>query len=315
MDLHQRSFRAIGCAHTVIATEGAAIEAAAMIAEALLRDLDLAASRFRADSEVSRLADRARLEDLDAVVSPLLGSCLVAALHAAAITDGLVDPTVGAALVAAGYDKDLDLVRGRGDVSDACGQTAPSPDARVPGWQSVRYDPTTRVVSVRRGTLLDLGASAKAHAADLIAARLAAELPGGFLVNLGGDIAVSGLLPAQGWDIGVEDECGEVAQVVVSTGQAITSSSTRLRTWIRDGELRHHIIDPRTGRSTDPVWAQVSCAGATAVEANAASTAALVLGRDAPAWLEAHGIPARLEPPTGPTVTTTGWPSQQGMAA
>jgi len=104
-----------------------------------------------------------------------------------------------------------------------------------------------------------------------------------------------------------------VTQVVVSTGQAITSSSTRLRTWIRDGEQRHHIVDPRTGRSPDPVWTQVSCAGATAVEANAASTAALVLGRDAPA-LEAHGIPARLEPPAGPTVTTTGWPSQPGTA-
>ena len=95
MDLHQRTFRAIGCTHTVIATDGAAIRAAAGTAEVLLRELDLAASRFRADSEVSRLAQRARLGDVDAVVSVLLGSCLVAALHAAAITDGLVDPTVG----------------------------------------------------------------------------------------------------------------------------------------------------------------------------------------------------------------------------
>lgn len=177
MDLHQRTFRAIGCTHTVIATDGAAIRAAAGTAEVLLRELDLAASRFRADSEVSRLAQRARLGDVEAVVSVLLGSCLVAALHAAAITDGLVDPTVGGALVAAGYDEDLDLVRGRGAVAGTPGMAAP--DARVPGWQSVGYDPATRVVSVRRGTLLDLVASAKAHAADLIAARLADELPGG----------------------------------------------------------------------------------------------------------------------------------------
>ena len=167
-----------------------------------------------------------------------------------------------------------------------------------------------------RGCLLDLGASAKAHAADVVADRLAAHLPGGFLVNLGGDIALSGDTPLDGWSIAVErpdapdGHVGPPRQVVVlASGQAIATSSTRLRTWPgADGEARHHIVDPRTGRTAPAHWAQVTCVAATALEANAASTAAVVLGADAPDWLTAHGIPARLERVDGSVVHTPGWP-------
>ena len=85
------------------------------------------------------------------------------------------------------------------------------------------YDARTRVLTVPSGSLLDLGATGKAFAADVIAARLAQQLPGGFLVNLGGDIAVSGELPGDGWEIGVEDHHGVTRQVVVSRGQAVAT--------------------------------------------------------------------------------------------
>jgi thiamine biosynthesis lipoprotein len=163
--------------------------------------------------------------------------------------------------------------------------------------------------------VLDLGATAKAYAADLIATRLARELNGGFLVNLGGDIAVSGLLPIGGWHIGVEDESGVVRQVVVGTGQAVATSSTRRRTWTAGVERRHHIVDPRTGATAADLWSQVTCAGITAVEANAGSTAAIGLGADAPEWLTGHGIPARLDGAAGRTVTTPGWPHPERRAA
>ena len=163
--------------------------------------------------------------------------------------------------------------------------------------------------------MLDLGATAKAYAADLIAARLARQLRGGFLVNLGGDIAVSGLLPVGGWDIGVEDEHGVVRQVVVSTGQAVATSSTHHRTWTSAGEKRHHIVDPRTGRTASVAWAQVTCAGVSAVEANAASAAAIILGPAAPKWLAGQGIPARLDSDIGRPVVTPGWPSRERQAA
>jgi thiamine biosynthesis lipoprotein len=126
---------------------------------------------------------------------------------------------------------------------------------------------------------------------------------------------VSGLLPVGGWDIGVEDENGVVRQVVVSSGQAVATSSTRRRAWIADGEQRHHIVDPRTGRTASSRWSQVTCAGVSALEANAASTAAVVLGDEAPEWLEGHGIPARLDGDPGRTVVTPGWPTPERRAA
>jgi thiamine biosynthesis lipoprotein len=181
--------------------------------------------------------------------------------------------------------------------------------AAVPGWRAVHFSSATRRVTVPRGTLLDLGATAKAYAADTLAARLSAQLPGGFLVDLGGDVAVGGEGPVSGWQIGVEDAAQRVLQVVASTGQAIATSSTRHRRWASTGGERHHIIDPRTGLTATTTWAQVTCAAATAAEANALATAAVVLGRSAPAWLEAQGVPARLDALDGTTVTTPGWPA------
>jgi thiamine biosynthesis lipoprotein len=237
-------------------------------------------------------------------VSPVFAASLAAALRSARLTDGLVDLTVGAAVVASGYDADLAVVSARNDSARDIDEHAP-----VPGWRSVDLDESLRRVRVPAGTVLDLGASAKAWAADAIAARLAESLEGGFLVNLGGDLAVSGELPEGGWQVAVEGTAGEVRQVVASHGQAFATSSTGRRTWTRDGRARHHIVDPRTGLTAPAVWEQVTCAGATAVEANAASTAAVVLGPEAPAWLAARGIPARLDPAGGGAVVATpGWP-------
>jgi thiamine biosynthesis lipoprotein len=185
----------------------------------------------------------------------------------------------------------------------------------VPRWHTVHLNVSARRVSVAPGTLLDLGATAKAYAADSVAALLAGALPGGFAVNLGGDVAVAGDLPAGGWAIGIEDASGKTRQVVTSTGQAIATSSTQLRVWDTDDGPRHHIVDPRTGHVAPVVWSQVSCAAATCLEANAASTAAVVLGADAPEWLTRQGVPARLETVDGRVVVTPGWPDASRSAA
>ena len=304
------SFRAIGTTHRVLATDPTALHTATAIALAHLAELDRAASRFRADSEVSRLAELARHGPVVAAVSDLLAEHVRAALRAARLTDGLVDPTVGAALVAEGYDADLAVVQRRRptDLPAYAAATA----ARVPGWRSVRLDPTTGDLHVAAGTLLDLGASAKAHAADRIAAMLAERLPGGFLVDLGGDLAFSGRPPLGGWRVAVGS--GAPPQVVVGHGQAFATSSSRRRSWRAADGVRHHVVDPRTGRSARTPWAQVTCAAATALEANAAATAALVLGDAAPAWLERHGVPTRLDAHDGSLVTVAGWPRPGGVA-
>ncbi len=299
------AFDAIGTHHQLIVTRPEALGAAIVMARTHLADLDLAASRFRPDSEVRALARLAADQDAAALVSSVLADSLRAALRAAALTEGLVDPSVGGAVIASGYDADIDEVRGR--------DAAPAVPVAVPGWRSLVLDAAARRLRVPQGTVIDLGASAKAHAADTIAAALAEQLPGGFLVNLGGDIAVSGELPPDGWQIGVEGTHGDVRQVVTSRGQAFATSSTGRRAWTQAGEPRHHIVDPRTGRTAPVVWEQVTCAATKALEANAASTAAVVLGVEAPAWLEARGIPARLDPAGGGhIVTTTGWPKPAG---
>ncbi len=298
------TFAAIGTTVRVVVTDHLVLAEA----EALTRDhlvaLDRAASRFRPDSEVSRLAASAAHGPASALASPVLASSLRAALRAARLTDGLVDPTVGRAVAATGYDADLAVVRAR--------TAATRPRAAVPGWRRVTVDPLTDRVEVPAGCLLDLGATAKAHAADEIGRRLATRLPGGFLVDLGGDIALTGVAPEGGWSVGVEDVDGRVVQVLaLRSGQAVATSSTRRRTWaVADGTTRHHVVDPRTGGTAPSTWAQVTVVAASALEANAASTAAVVLGDDAPAWLAGTGLPARLD--TGSSVVTTpGWPRPQ----
>jgi FAD:protein FMN transferase len=295
------AFHAIGTDHRIVATRPETIGEAVVIARQHLLELDLAVSRFRSDSEVTDLARRALAGPASALISPVFVASLQAGLRAARLTDGLVDPTVGRAVLANGYDADLAVVQSR--------DASPQAPVAVPGWRLLELDVQTRRLWVPQGMVIDLGASAKAYAADTIAARLADQLPGGFLVSLGGDVAVSGELPPEGWQVAVEGTAGECRQVVASRGQALATSSTARRTWTQGGLPRHHVIDPRTGRPADPVWEQVTCAGASALEANAASTAAVVLGREAPEWLAAHGIPARLDPASGDAPTTTpGWP-------
>lgn len=305
MPIASDTFRAIGTTNTVLATRPALLGRAVEITKARLAALDLAVSRFRPDSEVSRLARRSTERAAYTMASRTLIAYLRAALDAARDTDGLVDPTVGSTLIGSGYDADLDVVRARSGHATVV--------VASPGWRRVTLD-STGLLGTPRGCVLDLGATAKAHAADLIAAELAGRLSGGFLVNLGGDIAIAGDLPLgptgapQPWQIGVEDRSGRVLQVVAGTSQGFATSSTKHRTWLTDAGLAHHIVDPRTGKTAPAVWAQVTCAAPTALAANAASTAAIVLGEDAPAWLEARGVPARLDRDLGETVYVGGWP-------
>ena len=113
----------------------------------------------------------------------------------------------------------------------------------------------------------------------------------------------------------MQDAEGGVRQAVVTTGQGLATSSTRLRTWEVEGVERHHVVDPRTGATAPTTWAQMACAATSCLEANAASTAAIVLGETAPAWLEARGIPTRLDGLEGSLVTTTDWPDVDTQAA
>ena len=293
--------RALGCSLRIVVTDPDSLGAAKAAVYEVVRAIDDAASRFRADSELSLLnATR------DLVVSPLLARAIAAGLRGAQLTDGAVNPTVGMAVRLAGYDADFDAV-----LKD--GGPLRVHVARVPGWQAVHLDAVARRVSIPPGVEVDLGATAKALAADLAAEAAEPTLArGGVLVSLGGDIAVAGEPPAGGWQVQVSEDSGAVidgAEETVSiVDGALATSSTTVRRWTRGGVELHHIIDPATGLPVDGPWRTATVAASSCVDANIASTAAIVKGEAALAWLEERGLAARLVDQKGRIHRTSAWP-------
>ncbi len=302
------SWQALGTGVQVVVTDAGQLPAARRLLEEDLAAVDLACSRFRPDSEIMRLDTATPAGPVQ--VSPLLAEAIGVALRAAQLTGGDVDPTVGRAMDAIGYDRDFPLVR-------PDGPAVTLRVAAVPGWRQVGFDAGSRLVSLPAGVRLDLGATAKAWAADRSAARIAAALGCGVLVSLGGDIAVAGAAPGGGWRIRVQDVSGRPedppsgpSSVVAISSGGLATSSTTARRWRRGGDVLHHILDPRTGLPAPPVWRTVSVAAASCVDANTASTAAIIRGHNAPGWLAGLGLPARLVDEGGSVRTVAGWPTE-----
>jgi thiamine biosynthesis lipoprotein len=286
-------------------TDADALTDAWAVLELELDAINRACSRFRDDSELARLnADAGRWSG----VSNLLLLAFETALGAAADTDGLVDPTIGRTLRLAGYDRPLPLVLARD------GDRFRASFAPVPGWKLVELDAPQRRVRIPKGIELDLGATAKALAADRAAA-VAHELTGtGVLVSLGGDVSVAGPAPDAGWPVRVADDhaapLGDGGPVFAVAAGGLATSGTTVRRWKAGNVTLHHIIDPRTGRPADTPWRTVTVAAGTCVKANVASTAAIVLGDGAPAWLVARGLPARLVAADGSVRAVAAWPEE-----
>jgi len=264
--------------------------------------VDAAANRFLAGSEVSRLA---RGTGTPAAVSPLLAELIGVALAAAAATGGAVDPTLGGPLLDLGCP-DLAAAEPTGPTA---GPDRPQPSVRRrTSWRDVRLD--GRMVTLPAGTLLDLGATAKAHAADRCAVAVADRFGCGALVSLGGDLRAAGPPPDGGWQVLVQDGPDEPAsQVRLAGAAAVATSSTLHRTWRQGGTVRHHVLDPATCRPAAPVWRTASVAADTCVRANTWSTAALVRGHAAERDLRRAGVAARLVAADGAVVRLGGWPA------
>jgi thiamine biosynthesis lipoprotein len=268
------SWQALGTTALVRVSDQRHLKLGTRILQEELERIDRAASNFRHDSELARVL---RANGSAVIVSDTLRRAVRVALIAAELTDGLVDPTLG-------------------DGS---------------GWRDVEI--TGLAVRVPAGTSLDLGATGKALAADQAAAAIrSATGGGGVLVSLGGDIATAGDPPADGWRIHVTDDhrstqAAPGQKVTIRSGALATSGTT-----VRRGPNGHHIIDPRTKSSVETPWRTVSVTAASCVDANTASTASIVLGRQAPAWLAQRGLAARLVDNRGSVSTVGGWPSEQG---
>jgi thiamine biosynthesis lipoprotein len=300
-------FSALGSTAVVAVTHSVSLPAALAAVKETVDAFDLACSRFRPDSELSALNAAAG----GAVpVSPLLLDAVGAALRAAHLTDGDVDPTVGEALIALGYDRDFESVRAR---SASGGGASTIQVASVPGWRVVMLDRDAGTIRIPKGVRLDLGATAKALAADRAAERASRFGGSGVLVSLGGDIALAGPPPPEGWRVRVTDdhrsEVSAPGQWITLRSGGLATSSTTTRRWPTGAGPAHHLVDPATGGPVSSAWRTVSVTAASCLDANIASTAAIVRGERAVSWLESLGLPSRLVTVDGAARHVAGWPS------
>lgn len=287
------------CEVRVAVDRTSALDDACALVHHLMDDVADAVDRFRHDSDLSAInASAGRMIPVSRRTITLLD----AALQAAASTGGAVDPTIGAHVKQVGYDADIAEVRattrliGSGHVSAA-------------DWTRVKIDRDLSMAGVGAGLELDLGATAKAWTADAAARTIATTLGTAVLVEIGGDLSVAGHRD-EPWQIDVGEQSGAPAQRIALTHGGLATSSTAVRRWrTSDGEA-HHIIDPRTGLPSSGSWRTATVWAPTAVEANTASTAALVLGDEAVAYLTKVGLAARLVGKFGQVWTTPSWPRE-----
>jgi thiamine biosynthesis lipoprotein ApbE len=291
----------MGSSTTVAVADGRALGPAVAVTTALLGAVEAACSRFIPTSELSLLNDSAGSEAR--VVSPILSDAIGAALDAAAATGGLVDPTMGRLIERLGYTvtfADLPLD----------GPPIAVERRECAGWRTVVFDPASRTVRLPAGVALDLGAIGKAWAADRCAAAAARCTGCGVLVACGGDVAVAGPPPAEGWCVRVaERPAAQPWQDVLAFDGGVATSGTGSRRWRRGQRVLHHILDPATGIPAESPWRTVTVAAASCAEANAAATASIILGDSALGWLDGLDLPARLVDSAGRTVMVGGWPA------
>ena len=305
-------------------TNPAALVEARTILDAELELIEGAASRFRDGTEILRLNRQAGLGPIE--VSPILLDLICCALAADADTTGACDPTVADALIALGYDRDFD------QLVDGAPLLAAVP---APGTSGIIVDTEASTVELPADVHLDLGATAKARAADRAAAAIAAALDCGVLVDLGGDLRTAGTPPLGGWQIGITTEArsgrtDRIDEVISVTSGAIAattrralvrrslvtwcaSSSTAVRTWQRGAQSAHHVIDPATGWPAERIWSMVTVAASTCVIANSLSTAALVWGEEALFELPQRSVAARLVRVDGGVERVGAWPDPIGQ--
>ena len=271
--------------------------------ERTVAEFDRACSRFRDDSELSWLNASA-----GAVVrvGPVLLEAVGAALRAARLTGGDVDPTVGEALVALGYDRDF------GELERSAPRHT-QPVASIPGWRTVQLDAGRSTIRTAPGVILDLGATAKALAADRAAERAFEAAGCGVLVSFGGDLAMVGDAPSEGWRVRVTDDhrAGQDApgQWIALRSGGLATSSVAVRRWRTRSGVAHHLVDPSTALPAGGMWRTASVTAASCLDANIASTAAIIRGAGAAEWLSELGLPSRLVSVDG-TVLHLGWPAE-----
>lgn len=291
------TFPALGTSVYAAVRDARELATAHRLAVEILKDVDEVCSRFRSDSDLIRVnASPGSWVPVD----PSLVAAVEVAIDAARQTDGLVNPLLGRPLVQLGYDRDFALLT-------ELEEEGPVEAPHIDDWQRIALDPGGRL-RIPAGTALDLGATGKAWAADLIAAAYEQELSGSALISVGGDLRIANP-DGHTWEVAVSERPGDTPELVSLDHGGLATSSTRIRRWTRRGIQRHHLLDPRTGQPAPEVWRTVTATGPTCTAANTASTAAIVLGESALGWLEDRSVDARLVAGDGVVHTVGAWPT------
>jgi thiamine biosynthesis lipoprotein len=299
----RRRFRAMGTDVHVVAPCGR-IDVAADGVHSLFVSWERVLSRFRPDSELSRLNEA---HGAPFVASPILFNAVGTAVNAAAATGGLFDPTLLIDLERVGYDRSFDVLP----------RAQPEPDAPATGggaWRGVELHRESRTIVLPQGAAVDLGGIAKGMAVDAALELLVTIGVRSALVSAGGDLSVRGLPPSLGsWPVAV----GEDAATTVTLVRGALATSSRLRRAWRQGTLeRHHILDPRTGDPARSGVREATVAAAMCAQAEAAAKAVFVLGpRLAGGFLARNGLAGRVVSDDGRVVTLGPWPEAAEVAA
>jgi thiamine biosynthesis lipoprotein len=298
-----RTWTAWSCTVRLTVDDPAVLGAACSELKTLMDRVDNAASRFRPDSELSVVNTRAGTL---VPVSRLLVDLVDVSLVAAQMSGGAVDPTVGSAVIAAGYDADIETVRRRFP-------QAPHDPKPVAGWQEVRLNRKLALLGVPKDCALDLGATAKAWTADRAANLLSKRYGCAVLVEIGGDLRAAGE-PREPWVITVAERAGDPGVLVTLAHGGLTTSTRTVRRWQTPTGYGHHVIDPRTGRPAEGPYRTASVWAPTAVRANTFSTALVATGEAAVGRLTLAGHPARLIAEDGEVTELSGWPGTSRAA-
>lgn len=272
-------------AHVIVTTDDLErSEILGRAAVARLRTLEARWSRFRDDSEITRLNCACGTTLALSSETVLLVERSIEAWHR---TDGAFDPTVLPALVAAGYDCDFHSI----DATDLPVGTT----VAVPGCDGIRIDGPR--VTLPPDVQIDGGGIGKGLAADLVVDLVMSAGATGACVNVGGDLRVAGSAPgAAPWSVTVEHPLGgpDLGTIRLRDEALVSSWRTR-RSWGPVDDRRHHLIDPTTGAPADSGLAGVTVLADDAWWAEALATAIFLAGADgAAALVDHHGVSALL---------------------
>ncbi|NJP05003.1 MAG: FAD:protein FMN transferase [Chloroflexaceae bacterium] len=282
--MQRQTFRAMGSEMMVALETTTAATAVLAAVPHWFAQWEQILSRFRSDSELTRLNQQS---GTGVRVSSVLWDVLQVALDAARWSDGLVQPTLLAALEVAGYQDSMEGHAWGQEMRSQSGERVPP---ALDQWRAIRCNPVDQTVWLPPGLRLDLGGIAKGWAADQTARRLQGYGP--VLVDAGGDIALPvARLHGQTWPVGVADPAhpDRLLGCLCLDHGAVASSGRDYRRWQRNGQWQHHIIDPRTAQPAQTDVLSATVVGPSATAAEVAAKMVLILGsRAGLAWLDAH---------------------------